>query len=477
MISADDNLTMTATALATADNDVDGYYLGASYADSEPTASLTIGSNASITAGGAVDMEATTTNNLDITVEVIRSPNSLSVSYAECVSNASVQVDSGATIQGASAQLIASDTNTFTNSAKGGGGSKDSNNLGVSIAISDFQSNATTNIAGSVITTSGDALIDAHSNNTQDQTKSTSAVTNSMADKAGGVANGVAAKLQEMERAFAQKIGNYIVYSQSSPYIALAAGIAIVEDDNLANVTIASTGEVISAGNLTIQGEAYDGMQASAEGSAGSAQQLSVGGGIVYANLSNQTNATVSSNAVLKVAKLLQVLSTATIPSPIPSPFESNTQSPSDTSGTGTDQIQNGYTTGTTESQQVLAFMQKLEDWEESLSGSSVTTTFATSDGTVKPGDTAGISGDIDVFTADNSAVSTIGSGAQINQNYDPSPSQQSVEVDANTSVLTIDMAGQASLGSLTLAGASGGSGFGGSIAVITYNNTDQAVH
>src|SRR5208282_5737661 len=92
VISADDNITMTATALATADNYVAGYYLGASYADSEPTGSLTIGSNASITAGGAVDMEATTTNNLEITVMVIASADSLSVSYAEARSNASVQV-------------------------------------------------------------------------------------------------------------------------------------------------------------------------------------------------------------------------------------------------------------------------------------------------------------------------------------------------------------------------------------------------
>ena len=106
----------------------------------------------------------------------------------------------------------------------------------------------------------------------------------------------------------------------------------------------------------------------------------------------------------------------------------------------------------------------------------------AQSEGEVGKGGELAISGDVDVFTVGNAANAYIGAGAMVNQNQKfeakySSPNQD-VEVESDTNIETINLAGQApalAIPSLGSGAAGGEAGLGGSFQFITYNNSDHA--
>ena len=190
-----------------------GDFLGGNYADSEPTANVSVGSGATITAGGSFDMEALVQNTVTLStiVPTDASPGTISFSYEKARSTSTADVAAGATITAEDATVAAENTNTFSNTAKSLGLQADGSlSAGVAVAISDVQSTATASIHGSVHTFDN-TTVNANSTNTNNTTGAIAAVLNALQDKAviGPAITGLGNKLKGIS--LTQGIGGAIV--------------------------------------------------------------------------------------------------------------------------------------------------------------------------------------------------------------------------------------------------------------------------
>ena len=196
----------------------------------------------------------------------------------------------------------------------------------------------------------------------------------------------------------------------------------------------------------------------------------------------NQANAYIAPGGTVDAGLLLHVVADADIPNPV-SLFGITFVAPPDNTGTndsnGTDRVTSGYNAGPAASLSVSDWLEQLEKYTTTLLTGrlgSIGTTYSQSEGELGEDGDFGISGDVTIFTVTNAANAYIGAGALVNQ-HTSSPNQN-VEVEADTNIETINLAGQASLLSVPslFAGAAGGDvGVGGSFEDISYNNTAHA--
>ena len=484
-IDADADVTLNAQAIANAQNTVIGVFLGGGYADSEPTANVSVGTGTNITAGGLFDMEALTQNtvNLLTIVPTDASPGTISFSYEKARSTSTADIAAGALVTAAAATIDAENTNLFSNSAKSlGFQAVGPASLGVAVAISDVQSAATASVHGSV-RTSNDTTVDAQSINTNNVTSAIAAIINPIQDKEviGPAVVGLGNALKGIS--LTDKIGQAIVAGKGSALgVAISAGVTVAQSLNTANAFVGSQGDIKAGGNVTVNARAEDNFKSNAAGTAGAADVASVGGGVDDSHTTNHANAYLDAGATVDAGLLLHIVSDADIPNPVQL-FGVTFTPPADTTGTndsnGTDRVNSGYATGPATSDSVLSWLEGLEQYVTTvLTGrlGSVATSYAQSGGEVQESATVGISGDVDIFTVDNASTAYIGEGAQVNQHL--SSPDQDVQVEADTNIETINIAGQAELlNALELfGGAAGGkAGIGGSFESITYNNNAHA--
>ena len=149
-------------------------YFGITYGSSSPTADVIVENGALIAAAGQVNLHASAENTLAVTTLVPQTGDiaNLSVSYGKARSHSGVAVQSGATIDAASADVDAENTNSISNLAIAAGfpGSGTLIGIGAALAIGSYQSDANTDVSGNV-NVSGDLRIEAHSKNLKDVTR------------------------------------------------------------------------------------------------------------------------------------------------------------------------------------------------------------------------------------------------------------------------------------------------------------------
>jgi FG-GAP-like repeat/FG-GAP repeat len=484
-INAAANVTLNSQAISSAQATVLGVFLGGGYADSEPTSNVSIGSGANITAGGVFDLESLTQNTVSLLtiVPTLASPGTVSFSYEKARSSSTADISAGATVTAGAATIHAQNNNHFSNSAKSLGlQASGPASLGVAVAISDVQSGATASVNGSVHTTN-DTTIDAQSINTNNTTSAIAAIIDPLQNKpvVGGAITSLGKALSGIS--FTNQIGNSIINGAGEHTgVAVSAGVTVARSINTANAFVGSHGVVSAGGNVTVNARAEDNFKSNAAGTAGEGENASVGGGVDYSQTTNHANAYLDAGATVDAGLLLHVVADADIPNPVQL-FGVTFSPPADNTGTnnsnGTDRVNSGYATGPATAESVLSYLEGLEQYVTTvLTGrlGSVATSYAQSGGEVEEDATIGIAGDVNIFSVDNSSNAYIGRGALVNQHT--STPHQDVQVESDTNIETINLAGQAELlNALELfGGAAGGkAGIGGSFEDLTFNNAAHA--
>ncbi|MEB3292084.1 MAG: DUF4347 domain-containing protein, partial [Synechococcales bacterium] len=522
-ITATNDVTMKSNARSNAQFTKVGGYLGITYASSTPTAKVILKGNgtqgATIQAGNSFEMLAQTNNTLELAtyvanVAVLASPlqgalaGELAISYAKAISTSTAEVQKGATVTALNAIIRAQNTNAFENKVTAFGfEASGPAGVGATIALSDFQSNATAVVNGT-ITSRADTTLDAQSINLKNITGSSASVSapalgsagkdfGSAVQKVGGELASATAKFsistplklgQSLNRG-GGKISNFFRQAQNKGVkVSIAAGIAIAEGQNTSNALVGEGGIIFANGKVNITAKAEDNPQASASASAGDASLGSVGGGVVVANFANKANAVIGKNASVDAGQTLLVNADATVARKfnlflfdlaLPSRELPSGQTFADDANA---EISAAWGNGQVTVDKVKAlFLDGILGGLKSQTGDlgKVSTTLAHSGATVKPQGKAGISGSVIVLDIDNAAQAYIDEGAQINQKLTTPTVTQTVQVTANASVTTLNLAGQAGLAnakSSYFGGSKGGDvGIGGSVDVVTHKNSAKA--
>ncbi len=421
--------------------------------------------------------------NLFTIVPTDGSPGNIAFSYEKARSTSTANLAAGSTVTAGTATIEAENANTFSNKATSLGLQADGSvSAGVSVAISDVASKATASVSGSVHTTN-DTTVNASSINANNTTGAIAAVLSALQDKLdfNQAVTGLAAKLADIS--FTQKIGNAILAGVGgAPGVAISAGVVVADSTNTATSFVGPLGDIDAGGNVTVSATAQDNFKSYAAGGVSEAEAAAIGGGVDDSETNNQASAYIAPGGTVDAGLLLHIVADADIPNPV-SLFGIPFVAPPDNTGTnnsnGTDRVESGYNAGPAASLSVSDWLEQLEKYVTTLLTGrlgSIGTTYSQSEGEVGEHGDFGISGDVTTFTVTNAANAYIGAGALVNQHA--SSPKQNVEVEADTNIETINLAGQASLLSVPslFAGAAGGDvGVGGSFEDISYNNTAHA--
>ena len=173
VITAGGTVSLGSKAVSSSTTSNQAGLVGVSYGSSEPTASVALANGVSIVAGGAFSMTADVTNTLSVTTLVPAGGSvNVSLAYGLGQSAASATVANGAAVQAASATISSSSTNSFSTQAIAAGFNQSgSAGVGVGVAIGDYQSAANTTVGGH-ITTTGSTTISSQAVNNQNVTRS-----------------------------------------------------------------------------------------------------------------------------------------------------------------------------------------------------------------------------------------------------------------------------------------------------------------
>ncbi len=470
-IKASHDIVLDATAIAKAQITTKSSAWGVTYGSSSPTAIITVENGAFLSADNLFQMHATTNNDLNVLTFVpsLGESTNIAVSLGRARSTSRADIDMGAEIVAASADILASNANSFRNTAVAAGfGTSEGDTTGyaITVALGYYASSALASVSG-FITTLGDLNIAARSvNNTN--------ITRTYASVNGNPVGPIATELGNFMNSLpvqSEQIGNTLMKFQSGEtQSGYAVALAVVTSDNSASALIGDGAFVTVGGDLTVTSYAQDSFQISAAGSAGemlgSGLQTAVGGALVYSKVANRSSAFVGWNADVAIAGTLTLDSDAHIISPADSMelvvsmlgFGEWTSS----SGlqaylsTLTDQLK-------TESDTKLpGYMDFVQD-ENAIgtsylyAGGSASTS---NSGTTNDSGSLSAGGGINLQYIYNSATAAVATGARINQR-ETLNSGQHVNIDAYGSFESVNIAGNVSiLNYLTNASDTGLGGF-----------------
>lgn len=314
-IKAAGDLTVTSEAASTTTISVgattavsaSGNQLGLIYGESNGTSTVSIGTGAVITAGGAATLTAQVDNSLSLSANATdNSKSTAALAFGKATSNSTLQLDgsvtagNGVTAQSVNNNSFSTQANAADYKASGGGG--------IGLAISDYQSTATTSVRGTVLATAGDVNITSNSTNStnstaaQSQVSDSSDATSQALDKAGlgSFFAGEAAPAAE----------------SNSTSLGVTGAMSFASSSNSAATKVTGT-VTASTGNVRVTSTAMDVPQLSASGSS-SGQSTSVGGALLLGSYSNTAATEVSGNAVLTGNQGVQVTADAEYTSPLP---------------------------------------------------------------------------------------------------------------------------------------------------------------
>lgn len=455
-LHADEDLTLRAEASSTAQTTTLSTYAGVTYGFTKPTASIDVASGASLSAVGDIDISSTangTLNTLLLVPSFGDSQGTVVVGYGKARVEADVDIDDGAIISGDNISIASDTANLMSTAAYGLGFNAGSKGAAVAVVVGDYKSNASTTVAGDV-TAGGDLAITATSHNLNNDTRSGSTVISSLKDSVGSLVSGI-------QSVFSSKAGSFNPSSNAS--IALGAAVTVVDSSNRADAIIADGADVAAAGDLTLAANAEDNFQASASGTAGSAQ-TAVGGAVVVADYDNRAYAHIDGGASVDSGQTLTVDAFAEIPNQVTF-LDFGKEYPDDEEGAFEDP---------------MAFIKALSPYLIGATGTlavdtKVATSYVHSEASSNANDgELNVSLMVNVLSVDNSADAYIADGAQVNQDATYTSADQSVDVSARGSVETINVGAMASV--LNIASGGGGTygaanGVGGLYNQVTYTN------
>jgi hypothetical protein len=519
-LTATRNLTLLSTALSNAQNTTIGAYLGATYASSTPTATITLESNGTagptLQAGGLVTINSTVSNTVAVSTSVYNLATALSqlgglsggfagdvtFSYAKGISTSRTDIQRGTTITATEANIDARNLNSFSNTASATGVQASGPiGFGAAVVISDFQSNATTSMHGT-LTTTGNAAIAAASINRQNVTRasaSSSGPKQTDPGTAGKAIRGAGPTLTRFGNFLSSQgskfsINGLIKVGQSAQRgggrvqnftngadvdgvnLQLSAAVSVANTRNNATAFVGAGARVSAPGNVTIGALAQDNPQSSASVS-GQAEQRSISAGVTVANFGNKASAYIGTNATVDAGRTLTVNANAEIVRRF-NLFALNLELPSGSPQTG--EARPAIDTAWRDSSRTLDQLKAI--FVDGLYGGIISTgtdlgiaatTLAQSGASVAQGGQFGLAGGVSVLTIDNGSSAYIGEGAQVNQTASLATADQDVKVNAFAGITTLNIAGQANVLNISDAGGgvSGGTALGGSVNVITLQN------
>ncbi|HYD47153.1 MAG TPA: leukotoxin LktA family filamentous adhesin, partial [Terriglobales bacterium] len=446
VIEANDVLDVIAEAASTANVTTSGRYLGVTYASTTPTAEVDIASGAALTAGGDVQISGTAHGTLSGTVLIPGNGDfaNITFGYGKARAISDVRIANGAAVTGANVDIFALNSNEISLSTTGITLENSKGGAGVAVAIGDYQSHATADVAGD-IRASGDLIIDATSHNLNNDTRASSSESSQLGDN-------------DKIRGVKSKLGSKPLNAKSDlAEIQIGAAVTVVNSVNQAVAKITDGGDVAADGNLTLSATAEDNFQASAAGTAGEAE-IAAGGAVLVADYDNEAYAHIDSGSEVDSGLTLLVDAYAEVPNQITF-LDFGREYPDDEAAV----------------EGALDFTNLLRTYLNTNLGlaNRVATGYVHSQASSRD-DSGGtvVALMADILSIDNEAQAYIGEDAQVNQRADFATSAQSVEVRAEGRIETVEVAGMASILSPFGLGASGGdNGAGGAYHGVTYAN------
>jgi hypothetical protein len=509
-ITATGDVSIFASALSDVTLDTPNMFLGGAYAESNAIAKTIVETGASISAGGDVALSSSVSNTLDLNVRVkssgligtagkfLKIPGvQLSFAYGKGVSDSQTVVNDGAIINGNDVNVSSLTDNDFKVATKSQAKNQGNVGLALGVAISDMESNSNAQVFGDV-TARGDVAVNAEATNEFNQIEANGVVKQlklpfqdraqqQIKQQLEGQLEKVKQKLQALKPGLGQNIGSS---GEQKVTVDVGAGIAIANSTNHANAEIGDGARVQSAGKLDVTANAEDNFKAIAIGGAKMGSDVSIGGAVSVADYSNTANAHIG-NAVVDVAHALTVKADATVPNQIEIDDDLKDiqnlsfGAPPDLSFSNLDEAAEVYEdvdNYAIETGQSLDKLSNIEDYLNTNLGvaNKIATTFvaasAEAGGDNGNGKQLAVSGSVNLLTVNNAADAWIGQGAQINQTTALAAADQTVTVDAATTIETINVGGIPSVKNVIAPETkSTGSSVGGTYSGITYNNSTKA--
>ena len=485
-VIASGNVTLNADSTALVDMTTQTSGFGITFGNSSPTAEVTLDAGVTINAVGELKIAALANNDLKVTsfIPGVGVSSNVSFSLASAHSNSLADIQNGATITAGTADIKAENKNSFRNTASAigfGTASESENAIGASVALSFFQSNAKANVSG-IITTAGDMNVHAQSINDINVTRTFAHVGSGSSQQEekeeGGIKGAVKGFLWDKVVEFieahvplAKEIGDIqseieeynIDFQSSTPENQYAGAIALVTSDNNAAAVIGNEAWITVGGGLKVDSLAEDPFQISASGNAGAlrpADEMSVGGALVYSKVANQANAFIAWNSTVDVRNTLELHAKANFTSPV-DPLQLGLAIAGFGDATQTEAIGGAYGyvsafSSDAENDESSSVQQQIEQPTNNLVNhvldeEEIGTSFIHAGGSVAGGGTA-VGGGINLMFTYNSADAGIAPQARINQRSDElwtgptRVSLQDVVVTAESSMEVVNYAGNPSV-------------------------------
>jgi hypothetical protein len=470
--------------------------LGAAWGESTAIARTIIHSNVNINAASQVTIQASTENNLTVALSLnggvvlstaqraLQVPGAqFGFAYGKGRSQSEAIVHAGARIQAADVAVDASNSNDFDISANAKKFSKDQSGLGLAVAISDTESTSEARVDGA-ITSLGDLAVHAASSNEENDVNA-SAV---LRDKIPG-----ASQIRQVGK-YQQKVRDTLATldklaeSQGPPEGAkldLAAALVFADGTNRVDAIVGGTATLHIAGDLEVNAEATDNFQSAASGGANASASVAIAGAFALVQHQNLANAYIDSGALVNVTGNLEISSLAIVPNQVTIDDDLQAILDIDPSLPGIDTSSPLATIESVDTN-IVALRDKLDTLGRispylnrrlGIPDKLATTFVSTSAAAKKPGGGGfGVSGGINILTVGNTANAWIAEAARINLDVTSPKPDQSVKVDANAFVETVNIAGISSLVALIKPPSkSEGASVGGNYEGVNYSNTARA--
>jgi hypothetical protein len=484
-ISATGNVAIDSEASSMANFTANGLYI--TYAESDASATAQIQAGATINAAGNFNLTAHSVDNLTNTGNAVagQSNDNNTVSqngpavvftYSKADSTSVAGVESGATVDAGSVNVLAKNENSFdteaTPSVNGNGSSNQQYGAGAAIAISDTSSSADAHLNGTV-DASGAITSNAESLDNKNQITSTAVVSGSSTDDNSD--NSSAAQDLTSTAANDNSSSNSDGRAQTSG-LDLGAAVAIVSSANSASSTVGANGSVTSGAgqNIDIEANASDTFKADASGSAAAAS-ASIGGAVAVTNYSNSATASVGQNALVTAGGTLEVNAMAELPNDAASTLEGIESFLENFSISGSvSDLENVVNQATSSLSGLEGVINSIKNGYDNLKDGTTSSLSSTAQ---PGGGGVGAAGVVNILTANNSATAFIAQGAKVNAEaatVSATATTQSVN-DAGTSAAQDSSdSDQNSTGSENSNSNPLGA-FGGTYSGITYNNSATA--
>lgn len=425
--------------------------------------------SANVTAGDNFEMQARAIHALDASGYVPTVGGLASIGYTSTIagSNAVANVGGDASVTASNAVVTAENNSSFFTGSKAFGfQTSGPAGVGATITVSNYDSTATSTVHGR-ITSSGDTTIDAKSVNETNATRGSASIKDPFENKLFDVT-------LKIVDAFSDDIAGFLLnFRPDGVAFAGAAAVVLANSNNTASASVGPAGIITSGADLTVTASAIDNFRVSSTASAGNADVASIGGALAVTDTSNEAHALLEDGAVVDVVETTLIQANATVPNQVDI-FGLELDLNDEDEEEGWLRIAEEYDNLTDWGN---AFIEALEliVFTDSALADGVATTLVHSGGSLRDGGVVGVAGGVNVLEVNNRAHATIGPDAKVNLKTETPSVRQTVVVDSNARVETINMAGQVSAFNLMAlgAGAEGATGAtGGSFDRITYHNT-----